>query len=106
MSAAQAEFTELTVGELHWPPCAAVIEQHLKHVGGVTACQVNFAAARVGIGYDPQQVTLPQLEAALARIGHPVRRSGVERTQGSPMTPQRLQRLATALAGMLLAAGA
>jgi Cd2+/Zn2+-exporting ATPase len=106
MSAAAAAFTELTIGELHCPSCAAGIEKQLRQLGGVSGCQVNFTAGRVGVSYDPGQLSLPQLEAALERIGHPVRRPAAEQ-QGpaSWLSPERLRLLATMLAGLWLMLG-
>src|SRR5687767_8145566 len=83
MSAAQAAFAEWTIAGMHCPSCAATIERNLKQVAGVTACEVNFGAGRVGVGYDPQQVTLPQLEAALQRLGHPAERRQEEHEHSS-----------------------
>jgi Cd2+/Zn2+-exporting ATPase len=105
MSAAPAVFTELAIGELHCPTCAAGIERQLLQLGGVTGCQVNFTAGRIGVRYDPDQVTLSQLEATLERIGHPVRRRPAEREPASRLTPERLRLFATGLAGFWMALG-
>src|SRR5688572_6611021 len=106
MSAARAEFAEWTVAGLHCPSCAASLEQHLKQLGGVTTCEVNFGAGRVGVRYDPGQITLPQLETALEQIGHPPARR--RQKAGPParrLAPQRLRLVATALAGLGIALG-
>src|SRR5688572_12880744 len=105
MSAAPAVFTEIAVADMHCPSCAATIERHLKQLGGVTACQVNFAAGRVGVGYDPGQIALPQLEAALEGLGHAVRRPDAPAGRRIRATPRRLRLAATTLAGVMAAAG-
>jgi P-type Cu+ transporter len=50
--------------------CASTIESVLGALPGVRACQVNFAIAQASVSYDPGQVDLPRLQAAVAGAGY------------------------------------
>ena len=50
--------------------CATSIEQAVLAIPGVTNCQVNFALATAAVSYDPSQLNLTHIQAAIAAIGY------------------------------------
>jgi copper ion binding protein len=53
--------------------CAANIERGLKRVGGVSLANVNFAAEKATVEYDPQVVDEDQLVNTVVELGYGVR---------------------------------
>ncbi len=57
---------QFTVHGMHCASCAAKIEKRLTEQSGVESVAVNVALDQVSISYDPQQISLKQMNAALA----------------------------------------
>ncbi|MSP13948.1 MAG: copper-translocating P-type ATPase [Chloroflexi bacterium] len=55
---------------MHCASCVNTIERSLKKVGGVTSANVNLAAERATVTYDPAQVTPPALLKAVREAGY------------------------------------
>ncbi|MQA85734.1 MAG: heavy metal translocating P-type ATPase [Streptosporangiales bacterium] len=62
--------------------CAARVEKTLAKQPGVGNASVNFAANRARLTYDPQAVSLGELEAAVERIGYHIAPAAPERALG------------------------
>ena len=88
---------------LHCAACAWLIENSLRRIGGVTCIQVNSAAARAELRFDPRQVALSLLLARIQTLGFtplPLSFAG----RGADGTLERraaLKRLAVAGFGMM-----
>jgi Cu+-exporting ATPase len=52
--------------------CAATVERTLRKTAGVATASVNYATERATVHFDPDQVTLEQLGAAVERAGYGV----------------------------------
>ncbi|MDR5702228.1 MAG: heavy metal translocating P-type ATPase [Armatimonadota bacterium] len=72
------QVTEFAIhsGGVTCPTCVVNIEAALDHLPGVDRVDVNFAAERVTVAYDPQQVTIDRMKRAIESTGYRV----VERT--------------------------
>ncbi len=60
--------------------CAAAVERALRSVPGVAAANVNFAASKAYVAYDPGRVDREALRRAVRDAGYGVREEGAERT--------------------------
>jgi copper chaperone len=54
--------------------CVATVQQAVGALGGVQHVQADADTKRVAVAFDPTQVSLPQIEAALDEAGYPVAR--------------------------------
>jgi copper-transporting P-type ATPase V len=68
--AAELEHAELAVGGMHCASCAVRIERVLGRQQGVASANVNFATHRASLAYDPGAVDLPELQAAVEKLGY------------------------------------
>jgi Cu+-exporting ATPase len=62
--------TELAVEGMHCGSCSALIEETLAEQAGVTEASVDLEAARAVIRYDPSQVGVDELRAAITEVGY------------------------------------
>jgi Cd2+/Zn2+-exporting ATPase len=70
---------QFRVGGMDCPSCAVRIERGLRAVPGVAAAEVQFAAGRVTVTYQPGVVAPTTLTEAIQRLGHtaePLERGG------------------------------
>lgn len=65
----------LRSGEFSCPSCVAKIENKLNGLVGVESAEVKFASGRVLVDYDPAEVSVRDLVAAVAQVGYAVRPS-------------------------------
>jgi Cu+-exporting ATPase len=66
----ETERVDLPVGGMHCGACAARIEKVLNRVPGVENAAVNFATTTATVQYDPAQVGVDELCAAVADAGY------------------------------------
>ena len=64
---------DLPVGGMDCADCAAHIERAVRALPGVHDVQVLVAAERAAVRFDPAQVTLGQIKAAISEAGYTVR---------------------------------
>lgn len=83
--------------------CVWLIEQHLRRLPGLTAVSVNANTHRAHVTWDPAQLTLGQIMAALAAIGYQPQPATEDRQHLLYQQEQRqaLMRLAVAGFGMM-----
>jgi copper chaperone CopZ len=60
----------LQVDGMHCGSCVALIEETLAEQVGVTSAMVDLDAARAVVGFDPSQVDVDGLAAAVAEVGY------------------------------------
>jgi len=60
----------LQLGGMHCASCAQSVESMLKSLDGVYGVEVNFAASRAAVEYDPSKVTLSDMDKAISDIGY------------------------------------
>ncbi|MGH2405029.1 MAG: heavy metal translocating P-type ATPase [bacterium] len=77
-----AEFA-IRGGGVTCPTCVVNIERALDRVPGVDRVEVNFGSDRVTVGYDPQQVSVADLQHTIATTGY---RAEIRSEPGSPQT--------------------
>ncbi len=63
---------DLKVSGMHCATCAVTIEKALRGVEGVSDAEVNFAGDRASVHYDPEKVSLADLEKAVEDSGYGV----------------------------------
>jgi len=68
-----ASAVTLTVADLRCSACAWLIEQRLTRTAGVLAAQVDYAARRVVVRWEPARIGLAGVLGVLARLGYPAR---------------------------------
>ena len=61
---------ELLVKGMHCGSCVALIEETLAEQVGVTSATVDLDSARAVVGFDPSQVDVDVLTAAVAEAGY------------------------------------
>lgn len=62
----------LSVPEISCEHCVTSINKTLGELAGVTAVSTDIPTKSVALAYDPAQVSLDQVEAALDEIGYTV----------------------------------
>jgi copper chaperone CopZ len=62
--------TQLAVEGMHCGSCSALIEETLAEQAGVSGASVDLEAARAVVSYDPSQVGLDDLRAAITEVGY------------------------------------
>ncbi len=60
------------VTEMDCPTCAATIERGLKKLEGVKDARVNFLMKKVIVTYDPNKVSVPELEKRIEDLGYKI----------------------------------
>jgi Cu+-exporting ATPase len=65
-----ASVVVLAVEGMHCGSCAALIEETLAEQTGVTSASVDLDAARAVIGFDPSQIDVDELTAAVVEAGY------------------------------------
>jgi Cu+-exporting ATPase len=71
MATAGKEVT-LNLGGLHCAACVARVEKALSRERGVERAQVNLATRRAKVKFDPQQVSVEDLQQAVVAAGYEV----------------------------------
>jgi copper-transporting P-type ATPase V len=69
-SPTKRERAKLAVEGMHCASCAVRVERVLSRQPGVGEASVNFATHRASLAFDAGTVSLPELEAAVERIGY------------------------------------
>jgi copper chaperone CopZ len=62
----------LQLGDLACPSCAQTIGQILKRQKGVQDAAVAFTTSRVKVTFDPEVITIEQIEKAIEKTGYKV----------------------------------
>ncbi len=63
----------LQLGDLACPSCAQTISKILKRQKGVQDAAVAFTTSRVKVTYDPEVITIEQIEKAIEKTGYKVK---------------------------------
>jgi Cd2+/Zn2+-exporting ATPase len=93
----------LEITGMDCPDCASKLEKGVQKLSGVLTSQVNFAAGRMWLEYEPDVIGVPQVVERIESLGY-----GVEAEEtGAPPSFRRRYRtfLATGLSGLFLALG-
>ena len=93
---------ELLVEGIHCAACVWLIERHLGHLPGVRGVQVNLAARRLSVRWDPQRIALSRLLEALAGIGYAALPYDVDAVEGRLQRSQRARLYRLAFAGFAM----
>ncbi|MBI2999524.1 MAG: heavy-metal-associated domain-containing protein [Deltaproteobacteria bacterium] len=70
MSGQKTSKVTLRVGGMSCASCVATIEGALSNLKGVSKAQVNFAAQKAQVEYDPAQVDLGLIAKAVRDVGY------------------------------------
>ncbi|RIK43062.1 MAG: cadmium-translocating P-type ATPase [Chloroflexi bacterium] len=79
----QSAQVELAVGGLTCASCTLTVERSLRALPGVRQAEVNYALGRAQVTYDPAQVDVEQMVAAVTRAGYSARSVGQTATDES-----------------------
>jgi Cu2+-exporting ATPase len=93
---------DLLVEGIHCAACVWLIERHLGQLPGVRGVQVNLAARRLSLRWEPQQVALSRLLEALASIGYVALPYDVDALEGHLQRSQRARLYRLAFAGFAM----
>ncbi|MDR2109149.1 MAG: heavy-metal-associated domain-containing protein, partial [Coriobacteriales bacterium] len=63
---------QIAIGGMTCAACAARIERGLGKLGAVEQVQVNYATEQARVSYDDAQLSLPELQKAVEKIGYEV----------------------------------
>ncbi|MDE1814286.1 MAG: copper-translocating P-type ATPase, partial [Thaumarchaeota archaeon] len=64
--------TALKIGGMHCAGCVNSIQKHVSELRGVTSCEVNLAAEKATLEFDPAVTDLTTIEKAVEEIGYKV----------------------------------
>lgn len=67
----QATLTAPTISCDH---CVATVKEAVGELAGVSSVKASADTQQVDVAFDPNRVSLAQIEAALAEAGYPVRK--------------------------------
>jgi copper ion binding protein len=68
------EHVTVTAPDMSCGHCEAAIKEAVGALPGVVGVAADAAAKRVEIDFDPDRVTMAQIETALDEVGYPVQR--------------------------------
>jgi P-type Cu+ transporter len=68
----QTKRTALKIGGMHCAGCVNAIQNHVTEIRGVTKCEVNLAAEKATLEFDPSVTDLATIERAVEEIGYKV----------------------------------
>jgi Cu+-exporting ATPase len=69
---AQTKRTAIKIGGMHCAGCVTSIQNHLMELKGVKKCEVNLAAEKATLEFDPSSVDLFTIEKAVQEVGYKV----------------------------------
>lgn len=55
---------------MHCASCAAVIKRKLEKLDGVESCTVNYGTEKAQVSFDPQKVTISQMNSEIDKLGY------------------------------------
>ena len=64
------EHTTLPVKGMHCASCASTIQRKLEKLDGVESCTVNYGTEKASIEFDPQKVTIPEMNEEIDKLGY------------------------------------
>src|SRR5437016_4711663 len=102
MAASAPAKLELEIGGMTCASCAARIEKKLNRLDGVQAV-VNYATEQASVAYDPTDVRLEELVAAVEGIGYRASLPSAEAEAADTVRPLRLRLLVAAALSLPLA---
>ncbi|WP_394352642.1 copper ion binding protein, partial [Candidatus Nitrosotalea sp. FS] len=68
----QTKRTALKIGGMHCAGCVNAIQNHVMEIHGVTKCEVNLAAEKATLEFDPSITNLAIIERTVEEIGYKV----------------------------------
>ena len=68
----QTKRTALKIGGMHCAGCVTSIQNYVAELKGITKCEVNLAAEKATLEFDPATIDLTTIEKALEEIGYKV----------------------------------
>ena len=69
----------LDVAGMNCASCVSHVQKAAQHVAGVEACEVNLAAGKATVRFDPQRTSLVEISRAITESGYP---ASVRETEG------------------------
>ncbi len=91
---------ELKISGMHCATCAINIEESLKKLNNVTKAEVNFGTDTAHVEFDPNKITLAELEKAVKNIGYNVINREVTIKVGGMVCATCVQTIEAALQGL------
>ena len=67
-----AKRTAIKIGGMHCAGCVNSIQKYVSDLKGVSKCEVNLAAEKAILEFDPSLVNLPTIEKAIEEAGYKV----------------------------------
>lgn len=58
------------VSGMHCASCASLIKRKLSKLDGVETCEVNFGTEKAQLTFNPEKVTVPQMNTELKKLGY------------------------------------
>ncbi len=60
----------IPVQGMHCASCASVIKRKLEKLDGVESCEVNYGTEKAKVSFDPNKVTVPQMNQEIDKLGY------------------------------------
>lgn len=79
----------LKVEGMHCASCAAILTKKLSSLPHVNSVSVNYGSEKVKIDFDQQQITLPEMNREIAKLGYAL--IDPDNTTPSPETPKEAE---------------
>lgn len=64
------ENKSLVIQGMHCASCASIIKRKLEKLDGVESCAVNYGTEKAQVTFDPQKVTIPQMNNEIDKLGY------------------------------------
>ncbi|MHA7733957.1 heavy metal translocating P-type ATPase [Nitrosopumilus sp. S6] len=64
--------TALKIGGMHCAGCITAIQNYMSDIEGIKECQVNLAAEKATLAYDPSKINLENIEKLIKDIGYSI----------------------------------
>src|SRR5258708_6087437 len=56
--------------------CASVIKRKLEKMDGIESCEVNYGTEKAKVSYDPNKVSIPQMNQEIEKLGYSLEERG------------------------------
>lgn len=68
----------LIVQGMHCASCASIIKRKLEKLEGVESCEVNYGTEKAKVSFDPDKVTVPQMNQEIDKLGYSLMESEMD----------------------------
>lgn len=90
----------MAVTGMHCASCGSIITKKLKKLPGVESCEVNFATEKATVAYNPEAVSVDQMNKEIEKLGYTLRSSDTHMNHDRSGVQHNMQDMEHTMPGM------